>query len=353
MRTSSVGQPAESPAYQAFFAQLTLCCSRAAPDVTPLMHETVFQQLILDVMGTEDPAEFRRFKRLLFQGMVHFRQVKEGNLPVGFAGLCDLQVTVGGLPAAIRPLAEAMLLPMLAYYHFRTGDYDAARACNGQAVLVSSSLQEAYPILHLHQIQQQFNLSRIDLAQHRYADALHTIKALIDYLAGGAMPTLSGTWTPALRAALTPALADHQLLDILNELAFLALRRTDLEPTIARTVLADAGRLLADAPLITPSPAAAILTWWRFYQPQARGLLAGRLAHIGTLIGQYPADYDQIKLLLLGRLHATVTQAGEVRPDEARPDELRLIRRFVNTRLQLSYRLQRHIRSIRNGQITA
>lgn len=346
MTTSPVYQPAELSGYRAFFSHLSGLCTYTAPAPVPLMHETVFQQLLLDVMGTDRPVEFRRFRRLLFQAMVHFRRMKEGDLANGFADLQLLRANFPPLSVDIRLLGEAMLTPMIAYYYFRIGDYPTAGYYNQQSVAISSELQHTYPVLHLHQIQQQFNLSRIDLARHRYDDALHIIKELIDYLIIGRFPKLTGTWTAALRAGLMPSLISNQLLEILNELVFMALKLTELEPTITDTVLTESGQSLSERALPVPSPESAILTWWQSYRHETDGQQGLFLADISRLIEQYPAPYDHLKLLLLGRLHFAAAHS-----DSASPEHLLLIRRFVNTKLQLSHRLQQYIRTLRSQRL--
>lgn len=334
----------DAPEYRAFFSQLHgLCITGAPPESLPLMHETVFQQVLLDLMGTERPVEFRRFKRLLFEAMVHFRRMKEGDLANGFAQLQRLRTTLPPLSPELRRLAEAMLTPMIAYYYFRTGDFPTASYYNQQAVALSSELQSTYAVLHFHQIQQQFNLSRIDLAQHHYDSALHIIKELIDYLMTGRLPTLTGTWSAAVRAGLGRPLVQTQLFDMFNELVFLSLKVKDLETQIPRTVLSEVSQSLSQRTLLIPSPESAILTWWQAYQHEADGSQALFLGDIITLIEQYPQPYDHLKLLLLGRLHYLVAHSHSVSPEH-----LLLIRRFVNTKLHLSGRLLQHIRSIRS-----
>lgn len=217
MLNSIVCLPTDPPDYRAFFSQLS-GLTNTPPVLAPLMQETVFQQLLLDVVITEQPVEFRRFRRLLYQAMVHFRRMKDGNLAGGFADLQQVWANFPPLSTDIRLLGEAMLTPMIAYYYFRMGDYPAAYQHNQRAVAISRDLQHSYPVLHLHQIQQQFNMSRIDLARHQYDDALATLKQLIDYLIMGRLPTLTGGWTAGLRAGLASSLRSNQLLDMLNEL---------------------------------------------------------------------------------------------------------------------------------------
>ena len=324
-----------------------------APEAAPFMHDTVFQQVLLDVMSSERPTEFRRFRRVLFQALVHFRRMKAGDLADGFAGLQALRTHFPPLSTDIRRLGEAMLTPMIAYYFFRLGDYPTASQYNQQAVAISSQLQDTYPVLHLHQIQQQFNLSRIDFARHRFADALHILKELIDYLVIGRLPKLTGSWTTALRTGLDPSLIGNQLLDMLNELVFMALKSTDLEPAITGTVLGETGLWLSEHPARVPSPESAMLIWWQASRHDTDGQQALFLADLIQLIEQYPVEYDQLKLLLLGRLHFVAAHSDASRPDAARPENLMLIRRFVNTRLRLSSRLQQHIRALRSQSVAS
>ena len=342
MVTLSACRP-ESPDYRAFFSQLNgLCSTHTTTESPPFMHETVFQQLLLDLLDKERPVEFRRFKRLLFEAMVHFRRMKEGDLTNGFAQIQRLRTTFPPMSSEVRRLGEAMLTPMIAYYYFRIGDFPTASFYNQQSVAISSELQSTYSVLHFHQIQQQFNLSRIDLAQHRYDAALHIIKELIDYLLVGRLPNLTGTWTMALRAGLARPLAHTQLLDIFNELVFLSLKVKNLETTIPRVVLAEVSQSLSQRTLLIPSPESAILTWSQAYQHESDGSQQLFLADIITLIEQYPVEYDHLKLLLLGRLHYVVAHS-----DSVSPEHLLLIRRFVNTKLHLSSRLLQHIRAVR------
>lgn len=157
MRLPTNSSLLELPNYGSFFAHLGRGF-QAQPDPAPIRHESVFQQLLLDMAGNWSPIGFSQIKRVLYQAMVHFRRMKNGDLTGGFAELQHLRLTVDTLPTEAKQYTEAMLLPMLAYYYFRTGDYTVARAYNQQAVLLSSKLQTNYPILHLHQIRQHINL---------------------------------------------------------------------------------------------------------------------------------------------------------------------------------------------------
>ena len=343
MLTRLVCSPA-SARYRAFFNQLNgLCSACTTLDAKPLMHETIFQQLLLDMVDAERPVEFRRFQRLMFEAMVHFRRMKEGDLANGFAQLQRLRTTFPPLSPTVRQLGEAMLTPMIAYYYFRIRDFATATYYNQYSVAISSELQASYPVLHLHQIQQQFNLSRIELAQHQYEEALSRLKELIDYLLTGRAPKLTGVWTTAMRAGLAQPIAHNQLLDIINELVFHSLKADELETMIPPIVLAEASLWPGLKKLRIPSPEAAIRTWWQAYQPESDEQQHEFLTGIITLIQQYPLEYDQLKLLLLGRLHYFAAHSEWVSAEH-----LLLIRRFVNTKLHLSDRLLHHIRTIRS-----
>lgn len=327
--------------YQQFFDRLTTAAP-ATPDAGPgSSQENVFQQTLIALLPTV-PAGADQLMMLLLKAVSGFQAMKKGQLDEGFARLEPVLAAIPTLPTDANALAETLVSPMVSFYYYRKGQFDTARHYADRSIALSDHWQHRYTVLHMHRIQQLFNLSRIDLAEGRYELGLDTIRQLINYLATGQLPTLPGHWHEPMLRQLPTQLLSVQFMEIVNELTFLALKRPDLEPTILNDILTDVSLSLTNTLPAAPSPYSALLDWAEAKRDLAAHRYRDFLLQTAYFLGQYPSAYDQMKLSLVRDLNQLLFRA-DASVQAFRPR----LGQYINGQLRLPARLIAHLRASR------
>lgn len=330
------------PDYPQFFCRLS-AMNPVAGTGAALSQQDVFQKTLLALLPAI-PGGQDHLLGLLYKAVHGFSAVKKGAFEEGRATLDFVMMATPALPTDAQAIAETLVLPMLSFYHYRKEEFETARLYADRSIALSNEWQRPYPLLHIHRIQQLFNLSRIDLAEGRYETGLETIRQLVNYLATGTTPALPGYWHESILGRIPAELVAAQFMELVNELTFLTLKRPDLESLIVNHLLADVSQALARTLPGGPSPYSALLDWVE----AKRDLLTQRhrdfVLQTTFFLEAYSPAYDQMKFSLVRDLNRLLTRA-----DPGNQTYGSDLAHYVSRQLKLPARLVNHIRSSRQS----
>ncbi len=328
------------PDYQQFFCRLSAMTS-IADARPPVPQQDVFQKTLIALLPAI-PGGGDHLLNLLCKAVRGFNAIKTGEFENGYATLELVMAATRTLPTDAKAIAETLVLPMISFYYYRKGEFTTARSYADRSIALCNEWQCRYPLLHIHRIQQLFDLSRIDMAEGRYEDGLETIRQLVNYLATGTKPALPGYWHESMLGPLPTELIAVQFMELVDEITFLTLKRPDLEPAIVNQLLADVSQALAHTLPGSPSPYSALLDWVE----AKRDLLTQRhrdfLLQTTYFLEAYSSTYDQMKFSLIRDLDRLLTRTNP--SIQAHSPHLA---HYVNSQLRLPARLVDHIRASR------